>query len=70
MVSKKNKLQMSFWITLFVGVTFAYFMFLMWRKLTAIVGDSNQVLIITGAIVAIAIFTGYFSFDKVIKKFT
>ena len=70
MVSKKNKLQMSFWITLFVGVTFAYFMFLMWRKLKAIVGDSNQVLIITGAIVAIAIFTGYFSFDKVIKKFT
>ena len=67
---KKTKLKTSMWISLFLGVTFAYFMWLVWSKLTSWVGNSDWVLIITGGIILIAIIFGKFGIDKVIKKFS
>ena len=67
---KKFKLKLSLWLTFFVGITFAYFMWLLWKKLTEVMGDSIYVLAITGGIILIAIFTGYFSFNKIVKRFT
>ncbi len=68
--SIRKNLKLSFWITLAVGVTFAYFLYLSWLKLTAIIGNSTLVWFITGAIVVIAIITGFFSFNKITDKFT
>ncbi len=68
-MKKRNKLKASFLATLFVGVSFSYFIWLSWRKLTDFIGDTNIVWIITGGIVFLAIIFGYFSVDKVAKKF-
>ena len=66
---KKMKMKMSYFITLFVGIAFAYFMWLSWSKLTEWIGNSWIVWGITGGIVVLAIFFGYFSFEKVAKRF-
>ena len=66
---KKLKLKISLWITFFVGVTVAYFMWLLWKKFTEAMGDSLYVLGITGGIILIAITTGFFSFNKIVKRF-
>jgi hypothetical protein len=67
---KRNlKLEASFWITFFVGVTFAYFMWLSWEKLTTMVGNSNVVWAVSGGVVLLAILTGYFSWQKIARRF-
>ena len=66
---KRTKLKVSFFITLFVGVTFGYFMWLSWQKLTEWIGNSWIVWGITGSIVVIAVLLGYFSIDKIVKRF-
>lgn len=68
-MSKAPK-TIGFWITFFIGCTFAYFMWLLWKKLTEWIGDSNIVLLITGFIVLLGIITGYFSFKSIARKFT
>ena len=68
-MKKRNKLKANFVITLFVGVAFAYFMWLSWSKLTEWIGNSWVVWGITGGIVLVALFLGYFSLDKIAKKF-
>lgn len=65
----KLKLNLTLWVTLFVGITFAFFMWLSWQKLTEWIGNSNIVWGITGLIVLIAIPLGYFSFNKIVNKF-
>lgn len=70
MTQKQSKLKGAFWITLFVGVTFSYFLWITWEKLTLWIGNSWVVWGITGLIVLMAILTGYFSFNKIISKFT
>ena len=70
MVKKSTKQQINFWITFGVGVTFAYGMWLVWKKLTDTIGDSNIVLLIIAGILIIAGLTGYFSFKQVAKRFT
>lgn len=67
---KELKLKTSYFITLFVGVSFAYFMWLTWQKLTSWIGSGWIVWLITGGIVLLAILLGYFSFNKIAKKFT
>jgi len=69
-MKKRNKLKLSYFITLFSGVALAYFLWLSWSKLTEFIGNSNIVWGITGLIVVLSIFFGYFSFDKVSKRFT
>lgn len=68
-MKKKNKLNLSFWITLLVGITFSYFIWGLWNKLTDWLGGGWLILIITGGIVLLAILLGYFSFKKVTKQF-
>jgi len=69
-MKKRNKLKIDFFVTLFIGVCFAYFMWLTWQKLTEWMGNSWIVWGITGLIVLVAIVLGYFSFSKIVKKFT
>ncbi|MCK5019069.1 MAG: hypothetical protein KAS32_18560 [Candidatus Peribacteraceae bacterium] len=57
-------------IALFIGVTFAYFIWLSWKKLTEFVGDSDIIWCVTGLILILAIVGGYFSLSKVADKFT
>jgi len=68
-ISKLVPKSWHFWITFAIGVTFAYFMWLTWQKLTIWIGDSNIVWIITGVIVLVALLTGFISFKKVAEKF-
>ena len=64
------KEQIKFWITFFIGATFAYFTFLTWNKLSDWLGNTTAVWIITGSIVLLAIILGLFSVNKLAKKFT
>lgn len=69
-MKKRNKLHLSYWIALAVGITFSYFIWTLWQKLTQFIGDSWVVIAITGGIVLIAVIFGYFSLNKLVKKFT
>ncbi|MBU1456916.1 MAG: hypothetical protein KKD01_19550 [Proteobacteria bacterium] len=68
-MAKKVK-TIGFWISFFIGVTFAYFIWLLWKKLTDLIGDSWMVLIILAIILTLAWIGGYFSFKQIAKKFT
>ncbi len=67
---RKRKLLKSYWITLFIGITAAYFIWLTWNKLTEIIGDTTKVWLITGLIVLIGIIIGHFSFKELAERFT
>lgn len=69
-MKSSTKEQLKFWGSFFIGVTFAYFTFLTWNKLTEWLGNSTFVWIITGSIVLLAIVLGFFSVNKLAKKFT
>ena len=69
MVKKSTKLKISLILTLFAGITFCYFTWLTWLKLTEWIGNSNIVWAITGGMVLFFIVFGYFGVDKIIKKF-
>ncbi len=66
--SKKAK-NIRSGITFFTGVTFAYLMWISWQKLTELIGNSYIVWGLTAGIVVLAMLTGYFSFNKIYKKF-
>ncbi len=68
---KRNKklLKVSFWVTLFFGVSFAYFIWLSWERLTYILGNSTTVWIITGLIVLAGIVFGKLGFDRIVEEF-
>ena len=68
-MSKKSK-AIKPTITLVIGVTFAYFIWLSWKMLTDLIGDSFIVWLITGIILLIAIILGYFSLSKIVDKFS
>ena len=63
--AKRNML-----LVFFFGITFAYFMWLVWRKLTEVIGNSNIVLAITGGIVLLGIILGYFPIKKLAERFS
>lgn len=68
---KRNiKAKIAMVVSLSAGVTFAYFMWLTWSKLTLWIGDSNVVWGITGGLVLLFIFFGTFGINKIVKKFT
>jgi len=67
---KKTKLKINFWLTFATGIIFAIFLWLSWKKLTEFLGDGWIVWGITGIIVLLAIIFGFFSFDKITKRFT
>lgn len=56
-------------MTLTAGVTFSYFIYLSWRKLTELLGDSDLAWMISGGLVVVFILAGYFSFDKIVDNF-
>ncbi len=62
--------NLTFWVTLAFGVTFAYFVWLSWSKLTDWIGDSTTVWIITGVIVLIGIASGFFGVKQLSERFT
>jgi len=67
--NKRLKLNLTLWTTLFIGITFSYFVWLTWKKLTEFIGSSNIVWAITGTIVLLATALGFFSFNKIVEKF-
>ena len=69
-MKKKIKLSLNLWVSFFIGVTFAYFVWLTWNKLTEVIGNSNIVWMITGTIVVIGLITGYLSVKKIVGGFT
>ena len=69
-MKKSNKKVISYWLTLFIGVSLCYFIWLSWLKLTDFIGDANLVWLITGAIVLFAIVLGHLSIKKVVERFT
>jgi len=56
-------------LTFFIGVSFAYGTWLVWKKLTELIGDSNIVLVIIIIIVSFGVISGIFSYEKIIDKF-
>ena len=68
-MKKITRAKISMSISVFAGVAFAYFIWLSWTKLIILIGDSNIVWGITGAIVLLAIFGGYFGVNKIAKRF-
>lgn len=68
-MKKLTKLNITGFITFFIGVTFAYFVWLTWKKLTDYIGDAVLVWCITGGIVLIGMIGGYLSFGKIMEKF-
>jgi hypothetical protein len=69
MVTRKTEAKLGMGISLFVGVFFAYFMWLTWNKLTVLIGDNNVVWGVTGVIVLLAIAAGAFGIDRIAKNF-
>ena len=71
---KKNKLVKkilrSYWISLFIGVSTAYFVWLTWDKLTLLVGDSNIIWFGLLALIVLLIVLGHYNFKKIAEKFT
>ncbi len=65
-----KRLIRSYWVTLFIGISFSFFIWLSWKKFSEWIGDSTIVWIIAGVIVLIGIFIGKFSFKRVANKFT
>lgn len=65
-----RKIKRNYWITLFAGITTAYFIWLTWDKLTEYFGNSNLVWFITGGLVLFFIFVGHFSFKKIAERFS
>lgn len=63
-----KKLKRSYWFTLFIGITVAYFIWLSWNLLTDVIGNTLIVWSITGGIILLAILIGHFSFKKLAKK--
>jgi len=57
-------------IPLFFGVSFAYLIWLVWEKLTTMIGDSDKVLLIMFVIVVIGIWLGKLSVNKLTGEFT
>jgi glucan phosphoethanolaminetransferase (alkaline phosphatase superfamily) len=64
-----TKVKLEFWISFVFGVTFAYFIWLTWNKLTEWIGNSTIAWIITGFIVILGILLGHFSIKGIAKKF-
>lgn len=69
MVKKSTEEEIKFWTSFFIGITFSYFIWVSWLKLTELIGDSNWVWIITGLIVLIGIILGHFSVKTILKRF-
>ena len=69
-MKKSLRKKISLGISLFVGVTFGYFTWLTWERLTLLIGNSNLVWGITGGIVLLAVVSGYFGINKIIERFT
>jgi len=69
MAKKKLAKKIRFWMTLFIGITFAYFVWLSWSKLTDVIGNSWVVWGITGSIVLIGVITGFWSWKKITEAF-
>lgn len=70
MVKNITKLKINFFIHLFLGICFGYFMWLTWQKLTLWIGNSTIVWGITGSIILVAILLGYFNVNRIFKKYT
>jgi len=70
MVKRSTKIKISLFITLFAGITFAYFTWLTWQKLTEWIGNSNIVWGITGGVVLLFLFFGVFGINKIAKRFS
>jgi len=68
-MGKKRTLKIGLLLSFFAGVSLAYFIWLFWRKLTELIGDSDTVMIILGVLIAIFLVTGVFSLDRITKKF-
>jgi len=68
-VNKKFRLKKTLWLTLFFGVSFAYFIWLVWNKLTDLIGDSDKVLVVLLFIILFGLFTGNITINKIIKEF-
>lgn len=64
-----RKLKRSYWFTLFIGITAAYFIWLTWNKLTEVIGNTTLVWGITGVILILAILVGHFSFRGLAKRY-
>lgn len=68
-MNKKFRLKKTLWLTLFFGVSFAYFIWLVWNKLTDLIGDSDKVLVVLLFIILFGLFTGNITINKIIKEF-
>jgi len=57
------------WLSLFILVTFGFFMWKVWDKLNTMLGDGNQTIIITGLIVLIGILLGVINWKDIEGRF-
>ena len=69
-MKNSTKEQIKLWTTFFLGGTLSFFTWLSWSKLTEWIGDSTTVWIITGVIVIVGIFLGFFSIKAIANRFS
>lgn len=60
--------NISFFVSLFIGFTFAYLLYALWRKIYTLFGDSWTVIAIAGLIVVIGMIGGFFGVREVLEK--
>lgn len=65
-----KSLKKSYIVTLFFGASFAYLVWLLWRRLTEWIGNSDLVMLILVIIVALGLWLGIFSIRKLGDRFT
>lgn len=70
MVKKKNIKKINSIISVFAGVTLAYFVWISWQKLNLLLGNSNLVWSIAGIIVILSVVFGYLGSNTILKKFS
>ena len=66
----KTRRRVGAFLTIFIGVTLAFLIWNLWKKLSGLLGDSWTLIGIMGVIVLIGLFFGFISIDKIIKKFS
>jgi len=67
---KQKHKKIGFWITIFLGMTFGFWIWLTWQKIHTYLGNSNIVWLISGGVVLIGGILGYFKWETLVDRFS
>jgi len=64
-----KKLKRNYWITWFIAISIAYFIWLSWSKLTDLIGNSDTIWFILLGLIVLLMVTGWFKLKGVLERF-